>query len=285
MGRYHGSDEDHEHQPLMWLGGYGVYAAHFIVVVYVAGMIVTALMGPASPLYAWLPFANQSVLHGQVWRLLTFGLVSEPSIQFALDMVMFVWFGREVEKFYGRARFLVLFGGIYVLPNLLLLALTPVMFAARAGEFGALAIFVAFATLYPRVPLMFNILAQWAAVILVGIFSLMAIKNRDWAELIAVWAANGFAHAFVRYYQDRIRLPNFRFWRRRPKLRVLPDLPEREKRTAIPVVAAPVDSSMAEIDALLDKIAQSGLHSLTAKERAKLEKGRETLLKKESGRR
>ena len=42
---------------------------------------------------------------------------------------------------------------------------------------------------------------------------------------------------------------------------------------------------MAEIDALLDKIAQSGLGSLTAKERAKLEKGRERLLKKEPGRR
>jgi membrane associated rhomboid family serine protease len=285
MGRYHGSDEDHEHQPLMWLGGYGIYAAHFIVVVYVASMFITALLGLGSPLYSWLPFVNRLVLQGEVWRFFTYGLVSEPSIQFALDMVMFIWFGREVEKFYGRRKFLGLFAGIYLLPNLVLLALSPIMLAYRQGEFGALAVFVAFATLYPRVPLMFNILAQWAAVILVGIFSLMAIMARDWPALIATWVANGFAHAFVRYYQGRLALPRLRFWWRRPKLRVLPDLPEREKRTAIPVVAAPVDSSMAEIDALLDKIAQSGLHSLTAKERAKLEKGRETLLKKESGRR
>ncbi len=285
MGRYHGSDEDHEHQPLLWLGGYGVYAAHFIVAVYVASMFVTAILGGGSPLYTWLPFVSQRVLNGEVWRIFTYGLLNEPSIGFAVDMVMLVWFGREVEKFYGRRRFLTLFAGVYLLPNLILLPLTPWLVGYRHGEFGALGIFVAFATLYPSVPVFFNILAQWAAVILVGIFSLIAIMARDWAALITVWAANGFAHGYVRYYQDRLRLPRLRLWRRQPKLRVLPDLPEREKRAAIPVSAAAVDSSMAEIDALLDKIAQSGLHSLTAKERAKLEKGRETLLKKESGRR
>jgi hypothetical protein len=42
---------------------------------------------------------------------------------------------------------------------------------------------------------------------------------------------------------------------------------------------------MDDIDALLDKIAKSGINSLTSKERARLEKGRENLLKKDSGRR
>jgi hypothetical protein len=41
---------------------------------------------------------------------------------------------------------------------------------------------------------------------------------------------------------------------------------------------------MAEVDALLDKIAQSGISSLTAKERAKLDAARADLLKRESGR-
>ena len=35
-----------------------------------------------------------------------------------------------------------------------------------------------------------------------------------------------------------------------------------------------------EMDALLDKIAQSGIESLTAKEKARLEAGREELLKR-----
>ena len=37
---------------------------------------------------------------------------------------------------------------------------------------------------------------------------------------------------------------------------------------------------MAEVDALLDKIAQSGIASLTPKERAKLDAAREGLLKR-----
>jgi hypothetical protein len=46
----------------------------------------------------------------------------------------------------------------------------------------------------------------------------------------------------------------------------LPDLPRKTKSTSAPPIA-----SMAEVDALLDKIAQHGIGSLTPKERAKLD--------------
>ena len=45
------------------------------------------------------------------------------------------------------------------------------------------------------------------------------------------------------------------------------------------------DATMAEVDALLDKIAKSGIASLTPKERAKLEAAREGLMKRSAGRR
>jgi hypothetical protein len=54
-------------------------------------------------------------------------------------------------------------------------------------------------------------------------------------------------------------------------LRVLPDLEERSG------IKTAKENSMAEVDALLDKIAQSGISSLTAKERAKLDRAREDL--------
>jgi hypothetical protein len=75
-------------------------------------------------------------------------------------------------------------------------------------------------------------------------------------------------------------LPSFKISGRSPKLRVLPDIDSRK-------AASSKDShvsSMSEIDALLDKIAQSGISSLTAKERAKLDAARAELLKRESGR-
>jgi hypothetical protein len=129
---------------------------------------------------------------------------------------------------------------------------------------------------------MFDILAKIAAAALVGIFTLMALAYHDWTGLAALWATSGFAFLFVRHEQGLITLPTLRLWpRRRPKLRVLPDLPVSKRSPSV----APGDASMSEIDALLDKIAHSGIGSLTAKERARLEQGRESLLKKESGRR
>ena len=61
---------------------------------------------------------------------------------------------------------------------------------------------------------------------------------------------------------------------RRPKFRVLPAPTARSRRVEEP-------DEVESIDPLLDKIARSGMNSLTAKERARLEKAREALLKKD----
>src|SRR5215218_4164340 len=94
---YYGSSE--EHQPVTYWRGHPIYAAHFIVVVYVALMIVTAVLGDSGGvIFNWLAFSSIKVFSGEVWRFFTYGLFNFPSIQFALDMVMIVWFGRELEK-------------------------------------------------------------------------------------------------------------------------------------------------------------------------------------------
>jgi membrane associated rhomboid family serine protease len=267
-----------EHQPITYVRGYPLYATHLIVAVYVVSMVVTTILGPSGGILGmWLPFSTVEVLNGQIWRVFTYGLVNPPSLRFAIDMVMIVWFGREVEHYLGRNKFLGLYAGIYLLPPAFLTAFGPWLPSALVGEFGALALFVAFATLHPNAPLMFNVLAKWAAIILVGIFTMMALANRDWTWLISIWAANGFAFAFIRNQQGLLELPKFTLWRRKPKLRVLPDLPPKK----LPSPKAPEEHSMAEIDALLDKIATSGMSSLTAKEKAKLNAAREGLIKRE----
>jgi hypothetical protein len=116
---------------------------------------------------------------------------------------------------------------------------------------------------------------------LVAVYTLIALSNRDSASLLSLWATAGFAFAFVRYQQGHFSLPTINVFQRGPKLRVLPDLESNEASSAKNAHAG----SMAEIDALLDKIAQSGISSLTAKERAKLDAARAELLKRESGRR
>lgn len=276
----YGSSE--EHRPIAWIGGYALFAAHMIVVVFVATMILTAILmwAGAGSILNLLPFTSADVLRGQVWRVFTYGLVNPPSLWFAIDMLMIVWFGRELEKFFGRRTFLTLFGCLYFLSPLLLSVVGLVRPTHLAGQTGGFALFIAFATLYPNVALLFNLLAKWVAIILVGLYSLMALSANNNVQLLTLWATTGFAFAFVRHQQGHFTLPSFKVPQREPKLRVLPDA------TSKPVPPRKVvrEDPMAEIDALLDKIARSGISSLTAKERAKLEAARDDLQKRSSSR-
>ena len=276
------SSDDQE--PVMWLRGYPLYAAHFVVLVFVVSMLVTTLFMFAGrdAILGWLTFSSVHALSGQVWRIFTYGLVNQPSLFFAIDMVMIVWFGREVERAFGRRKFLIFYGGLYLLPPLLFTVLGPWLPTQLQGVTGAFALFVAFATLYPNVPLLFSILAKWAAMILVGLYTLIHLSRRDIVGLLALWSTVGFAFAVVRHHQGLLSLPSFKLPKRRPKLRVLTNpgpTPQPSRSTVTR------DSSMEEVDALLDKIAQSGIGSLTPAERAKLDAAQADLLRRKAGRR
>ena len=277
----YGSSEDQ--QPVLWLRGRPVYGAHFVVLVFVISMLGTTILNFCNlgPLLGWLQFVSADVLRGQVWRIFTYGLVNPPSLWFVVEMFMIVWFGRELEKFFGRRAFFGLYGGLYLLSPLVFALIGVWRPTLLAGESGGFALFLAFATLYPNAVMIFNVLAKWAAAVLFGIYSLIAISSRDVTGLISLWTGAAFAVGFVLYKQGRWSLPRFSFWPRSPKFRMLPDR-ERDQQ---PSAESPRGSSMAEMNALLDKIARSGLSSLTAKERAKLDQARADLMKRESGRR
>jgi hypothetical protein len=270
-----------EHQPMTWLRGYPIYATHLIVLVYVVSMIATSILkgvmgANAFSVATWMAFDTTAVFQGQLWRYLTYGLWNPPSLSpFAFDMLFLFMFGREVEKFLGRLTFLRLFAGLYFLTPLLFTLIGGISGRPMAlvGETGAFAVFIAFATLYPEAVLMFNVLAKWAAIILVGIFTLIALSDGNLPAFLSLWATVLFAFGFVRYQQGHFTLPRINLFRRKPKLRVLPDLEAESPRTS----KGAKENSMAEVDALLDKIAQSGISSLTPKERAKLDRAREDL--------
>jgi hypothetical protein len=271
-----------EQQPLMWLRGYPVYAAYFLALVFAVSMVVSSVFLALSDahLLAWLPFHSASVLKGEVWRVATYGLWNPPSLWFVIDIAMIASFGREVEKFFGRRRFLGLYACIYLLPPLLFTVLGLWFPTQLSGEAGAFALFAAFATLYPDAVMFFGLLAKWVAVVLVGIYTLMELAGRDWLGILSLWATVSFAFGFVRYQQGMLELPSFGQFRhpKGPGEQAAGD-PARTQ------AAGPANGkSMAEIDALLDKIAQSGMGSLTPRERAKLDSAREYLARRASGR-
>ncbi len=279
MSRY---EAPGDHQPIVWLREYPIFAAHLIVLVLVASMLATTVLRflEAWTLLATLPFNSSLVLQGEVWRLFTYGFVNPPSLSFAIKMLMIVWFGREVEKFLGRRFLLRFYGGLYIFLPLFFTLIGLARPMHLAGEPGSFALFIAFAALYPNAILFFNLLVKWVAGVLVGIYTLMALSQRDTAGLISLWATVGFAYAFVRFHQGQFTLPRIRFATRRSHLRELPPLPTQKSRRPRDARANP----MVEIDALLDKIAQSGYASLTAQERDRLEAARENLRNKKTGR-
>lgn len=271
-----------EHQPLTWWHGHPIYLAHMVVLVWIGAMLITTILmwSGNGALLSVLPFSSERVFAGEFWRIFTYGFAKQPSLWFVIEMAMIVWFGREVERFFGRRTFLRFYLGLYLfLPALFTLIglWRPMVLTRESGAFG---LFLAFATLHPNVAMFFGVLAKWVAMVLVGIYTLMALSRNDALSLISLWATVGFSFAFVRHAQGRFELPRIRWPSRKPKLRVIPGgardsaAPSRPRQ----------DAAMAEIDALLDKIARSGIASLTPQERAKLEHGREAIRRRASER-
>ena len=58
-------------------------------------------------------------------------------------------------------------------------------------------IFVAFATIYPRVELLLRIMAKWVALILAAIYTLQLLAYHAWSDLMVVWTSIGVAFLFV----------------------------------------------------------------------------------------
>lgn len=250
-----------EREPLFHLGEYPIHTALAIVLFYVATMLATTVcmaLRVTAP-FDWLPFDSTAVWQGQVWRVVSYGFVNPPSLWFVIDMFMLAWFGRELERFFGRRIFLRFYAGIYLLTPALFTLLGLWWPMSLTGQAGSFALFIAFATLYPNVAFFFNLLAKWVAWILVAIFTLIHLASRNVTGLLSLWCTVGFAFCFVRYEQGALTLPSFR------------------RRTSRPASSGPraseprVTAKAAELDTLLDKIARSGLHSLTPGERVRLE--------------
>ena len=159
-----------DYRPVAWMGRYPVDVTTMLVGIHVAAAILAAIlyaivgMLGAASILAWLQFDSAALWStGQVWRLFTYAFVHPPSalLWFAVEMYMLFVFGREVERFIGRRAYIAL----YVVLLLTLPALLTIWGVwQHSGLSGSVAIhfgiFVAFATIYPRVELLLRIQAK-----------------------------------------------------------------------------------------------------------------------------
>jgi membrane associated rhomboid family serine protease len=272
-----------DYRPVTWMGRYPVDVTTMLVGTHVALAILTCLLFAFGGAYVldYLHFDSAKVLSdGQVWRIATYAFVHAPRglLWFAIEMYMLFVFGREVERFIGQRAYIALYGILLLAPTLVL---TTWGIWQRSGLAGSPAlhfgIFVAFATIYPRVELFLRIMAKWVALILAGIYSFQLLAYHAWTDLAVVWTSVGSAFLFI---ELRGAGPELIWWNAlKARLRPRPKLHIVQKPSARRVVEP--DDVIASIDPVLDKISKSGMGSLTETEKKILDRARNRLLKKD----
>jgi membrane associated rhomboid family serine protease len=269
-----------DYRPVTWMGRFPVDVTTILVGIHVALAIVACLLIAAGggALLNLMLFDSARVLgSAQVWRLATYAFVHSPAmlLWFAIEMYMLFVFGREVEKFIGQRAYIVLYAVLLFTPSLLL---TVWGFGQRAGLAGSPAlhfgIFVAFATIYPSAELFLRITAKWMVLILAAIYTLQLLAYHSWTDLAVFWTSIAAGFCFVRLRgvgPELVWWENFKArLRPKPKFKVVPK--------AIPMRREEDDISES-VDPILDKIARSGIGSLTPNERRTLDRARDRLLK------
>jgi hypothetical protein len=284
-----------ENAPLGKWNGVPIYLTTIVTAVFVLGLLFSAILQSLrSPLLLDLTF----YLPGNDLNWLaafTYPLIDRLSFFTPFGIFFIYRFAVGIETHLGRA----------VLTRLmLLLVLVPVVIGclmwwgfgistANLGDLGlqgnqlfTIGLVIAFATLYPNADALGWVPFKWVAFACLLCGSLMALSDRDWVTLIALWGLAAASYYYIRHavesdHDDAIPvLARVRsMFRKKPKLRVVPaPVPSAGGTPISRTIPQEVDL---EIDPLLDKIAKSGLGSLSKAERAKLERARQELLKKE----
>ena len=266
------------------MGRYPVDVTTMLVGVHVFFAIVTAFLfatGSAG-LLNYAMFDSSAVSHGQIWRLATYGFIHPPSgyalLMFAIEMYMLFFFGREVERFIGRRAYIWLYALLLVVPAVVL-ELWGLIHQTRTGLSGSgalhFAVFTAFVTIYPNVQFFLRIPAKWLFVIFAAIATLSGLAAHDWQDLLVLWNSIALAFIFIELRgagPELAWINNFKArFRPKPKLYVVQ---KASTRSVEP------DDVYASVDPILDKIAKSGMASLTETERKMLDRARNRLLKK-----
>ena len=274
---------DHSGDAWFRLGKLDVTSTVLVVLIGAVGVVASAF---APVLYQVGRFVPAEVLQGQVWRAVTWPFVDGISLWSILTLVLLWYFGRDLENQVGRRPMMSLYVALWAI-------LTAVAFVvglamgggAMAGldsiQFVVLLLWIAE---NPRRPFFFGIPAWGVGAVLVALQVLSYIAIRDLAGLASLVVTFFVAAVVARRFgllSDLSWLPG----RRGSAPRIRQGGGVRAPQAAAPrtpraaraeqKAAARQASDHERMDALLEKISEQGIHSLTPAERKELEALRE----------
>ena len=186
----------------------GKFAISNLIVLLIGAYVIGFAIGLMNPgLLGYLSLSPYHILHGQVWRLITWILMpTESNILFLLIMALFYYqLGTVLERTWGTFRFNVyIFGGMLftVLGAFILYFIYAAVYGWTAmgnlslilsygfsTNYINMSIFLAFATMYPdmEVLLMFilPIKMKWMAYVY-AIITVFNLIMADWAGRVAI---------------------------------------------------------------------------------------------------
>ena len=176
---------------------------------------------------SFLTFNLNALLHGEVWRLVTFVFVPAYSSPFALliGLYFYYWIGSTLERQWGTAKFNLYYisGALLTVLGVVLASLitgNPYLTAAGTGYVN-LSMFFAFAFLFPDTTvLLFFILPvkmKWLAYLDGALFAfdiIKAIGAHNWAgvvlPIVALLNFAVFIWPEVHYLKERAKYQNSR---------------------------------------------------------------------------
>ena len=249
-----------------------------IIAITVAVFVLQMVFRQSGVIDEWLKLSPSLVIHGQIWRFVTYAFCHD--IQNLLHIffnVLWFWFlARALEQIYGTREFVLFYLAAAVFSGLLYVGLGLILDdqSAVIGASGAvMAVTMLYALHFPR-----QIINIWGIIpIEVRWLVLLTIVFETYSELQRLGGVDlkghvahsahlgGLAFGYI-YYRWQWRLEAL--WQRLRLDRLRRQVSSRPKvRVYQPSVEEEAGGFDAQVDAILEKISESGEASLTDQER------------------
>lgn len=276
--------------PWFRVGTLDVTTSVLVVLLGVASMLVWAFEGREHEVLGKLILLPDDVRDGQVWRVVTWPLVNDPSIWLVIMLAIFWYFGTQIEGLLGRNRFAVFLLTIAIVPGILGALIDLPQAGLRPIE---LAVFLLFVAEYPHLRFFFGIPGWVIGAVILGIDILQLLGDRNEKGILFLFVTLAAAALMARAMG---LLANYPWIPAIPIGRLGDGTPRRQRRRrgrggvisgpwsssrggpTGPLPQPPISASEAtaakndqrELDALLDKISETGMDGLTSAEKQRL---------------
>ena len=233
----------------------------------------------------------------ELWRLVSWPFVNDPDIWIILSIAMVFLVGSDIEREVGRRRYAWMIGAIVVIPAAAASLFEP-MFAYGINHVVS-ALFVVLVLWRPMARTFFDI-PLWVIVVLFEVLQLLQLldarNSASFAGLFTFWGVGLIVAALMARSFDlteftqitKLPMPQFvtgdpyaksnraREKAQRNKTKGSTPLRRRADKGPAPVIPIRPEprldrADQADMDALLDKISETGIDSLTPDERRRLD--------------